>query len=44
MLLPKKTRGGTVNAVLDLHFGDEKSAFGETAAGQMAGTLLIRGS
>ena len=44
VLLPKKTRGGTVNAILDLHFGDEKSAFGKTAAGQMAGTLLIRGT
>jgi zinc protease len=44
VLVPKKTRGGTVNAILDLHFGDEKSAFGKTAIGQMAGTLLIRGT
>jgi zinc protease len=44
VLLPKKTRGGTVNAILDLHFGDEKSAFGKTAIGQMAGMLLIRGT
>jgi zinc protease len=44
VLLPKKTRGGTVNAVLDLHFGDEKSVFGKGPAAQMAGALLIRGS
>ena len=27
-LLSKKTRGGTVNAALTLHFGDEKAVFG----------------
>ena len=44
VLLPKKTRGGTVTAVLDLHSGDEKSLFGREAAGQMAGALMMRGS
>ncbi|MBV8843415.1 MAG: insulinase family protein [Bryobacterales bacterium] len=44
VLLPKKTRGGTVNAVLDVHFGDEKSVFGKGFAAQMAGSLLIRGT
>ncbi len=44
VLLPKKTRGGTVNAVLDLHFGDEKSVFGKGAAAQMAGAMLMRGT
>jgi zinc protease len=44
VLLPKKTRGGTVNAVLDLHFGDEKGVFGKGPAAQMAGALLMRGT
>ncbi|HEY7335959.1 MAG TPA: pitrilysin family protein [Bryobacteraceae bacterium] len=44
VLLPKKTRGGTVNAILDLHFGDEKSVFGKGGAAQMAGALLMRGT
>jgi zinc protease len=44
VLLPKKTRGGTVTATLSLHFGDEKSLFGKGAASQMAGSMLMRGS
>jgi zinc protease len=44
VLLPKKTRGGTVNAILDLHFGDEKSVFGKGPAAQMAGAMLLRGT
>jgi zinc protease len=44
VLLPKKTRGGTVTAVLSLHAGDEKSLFGRAAAEQMAGSLMMRGS
>jgi zinc protease len=44
VLLPKKTRGGTVTAVLNLHFGDEKSLFGKGAAQQMAGAMLMRGT
>jgi zinc protease len=44
VLLPKKTRGGTVNAVLDLHFGDEKSLVGKRFGAQMAGSLLMRGT
>jgi zinc protease len=43
-LLPKKTRGGSVAAVLALHFGDEKSVFGKSAAAQMAGAMLMRGT
>jgi zinc protease len=43
-LLPKKTRGGTVNATLVLHFGDVKSVTGKAVAGQMAGILLMRGT
>jgi len=44
VLLPKKTRGGTVIANLQLHFGDEKSVFGKSTAAQMAGSLLMRGT
>jgi zinc protease len=43
-LLPKKTRGGTVTAVVRLHFGDEKSVFGKQTAASMAGALLMRGT
>jgi zinc protease len=44
VLLPKKTRGGIVSALLNLHFGDVASLRGRTTAGQMAGRLLIRGT
>jgi zinc protease len=44
VLLPKKTRGGTVVASLQLHFGDEKSLAGKGAAPRMAGSLLMRGT
>jgi zinc protease len=44
VLLSKKTRGGTVTARLDLHYGDEKSVFGKTATAQIAGTLLMHGT
>ena len=44
VLLPKKTRGGTVVANLQLHFGDEKSLSGKGAAPRMAGSLLMRGT
>ena len=43
-LLSKKTRGGTVNASLILHFGDEKAVFGKGTAAQMAGSMLMRGT
>jgi zinc protease len=43
-LLSKKTRGGTVNASLAIHFGDEKSAFGKSTIGSMTGALLMRGT
>jgi zinc protease len=43
-LLPKKTRGATVHAVLTLHYGDEKSLFGKDAAGQVTGAMLMRGT
>jgi zinc protease len=44
VLLPKKTRGGTIVASLTLHFGDEKSLANKGAAPQIAGGLLMRGT
>jgi zinc protease len=44
VLLPKKMRGGTVVARLTVRFGDEKSLFGKSAAAQLAGGLLMRGT
>ena len=44
VLLPKKTRGGTVVAQMIFRFGDEKSLFGKSATGQMAGAMLMRGT
>jgi zinc protease len=43
-LLPKKTRGGTVVAVLTLRFGDEKSLAGKSTAADMAADMLMRGT
>jgi zinc protease len=44
VLLPKKTRGGTVTAMVTLRFGDEKALFGKSAEAQFAGGLLMRGT
>jgi zinc protease len=44
VMLPKKTRGGTVVATMNVRFGDEKSLFGKSTAGSMAGALLMRGT
>jgi zinc protease len=44
VLLPKKTRGGTLVAQLVMRFGDDKSLFGKSTAGEMAGAMLMRGS
>src|SRR5205085_1979785 len=43
-ILPRKMRGGTVTALLDLRFGDEKSLAGKSAVAQIAGGLLMRGT
>jgi zinc protease len=43
-LLPKGTRGGAVQAVLTLHFGDEKSLFGQKTAADFAAALLDKGT
>ncbi|MGB8337801.1 MAG: pitrilysin family protein, partial [Burkholderiales bacterium] len=42
-LLPKKTRGATVNANLQLRFGDEASLQGKGPAGTLTGSMLARG-
>jgi zinc protease len=42
VLLPRQTRGATVSAIVELHFGDEKSLAGQSATAQLAGSLLMR--
>ena len=44
VMFPKRTRGGTVVASMIVRFGDEKSLFGKSTAGSMAGALLMRGT
>jgi zinc protease len=44
VMFPKKTRGATVSAVVNVRFGDEKSLFGKEAAWEMPGPLLMRGT
>jgi zinc protease len=44
VMFPKKTRGGTVVATMNVRFGDEKSLFGKSTAGEMAGAMLMRGT
>ena len=44
VMFPKKTRGGTVVASLNVRCGDEKSLFGKSTAATMAGALLMRGT
>jgi len=36
-LLPRKTRGGTVSALVEVHYGDEKSLAGKAAVGATDG-------
>ncbi|MBZ5603639.1 MAG: insulinase family protein [Acidobacteriia bacterium] len=43
-LLPKKTRGATVNATLAMHYGDEKSLFGKEITAQLTAAMLTRGT
>ncbi len=43
-LLPKRTRGATVVARLRLQFGDERSLTGRATAGDLAGSMLMRGT
>ncbi len=43
-LLPKRTRGATVVAKLDLHWGSEESTRGRSTACTLAGEMLLRGT
>ncbi len=43
-LLPKGTRGGAVQAVLSLHFGDEKSLAGQSEVADFVAALLDKGT
>ena len=43
-MLPKRTRGNTVNASLTFRFGDEKSLMNRDAAASFAGAMLMRGT
>ncbi|QJQ07706.1 insulinase family protein [Undibacterium piscinae] len=43
-LLPKKTRGETVNVALRLHWGDQTSLFGKKHLASFADSLLLTGT
>lgn len=43
-LLPKKTRGATVVAQLQLRYGDDQSLMNRSTAAQLAGDMLTRGT
>ena len=43
-LLQKKTRGGSVHAVINLHFGDLAGVAGKDVTADLAGDALIRGT
>lgn len=43
-MLPKRTRGGKVNAVLVLRWGDERGTTGRSAACNVASAMLSRGT
>ncbi len=43
-ILPKKTSGDKIYAAIELHFGDEKTLAGQSAAAQMTAALLMRGT
>jgi zinc protease len=43
-VLPRQTRGGNVDAIIELHFGDPQSLAGKSAVAQIAGSLLMRGT
>lgn len=43
-LLPKKTRGGQIHAVIDLHLGDEANLQGQADRARVAAQMLMRGT
>lgn len=44
VMFPKKTRGATVSAVVNVRFGDEKAVFGKSTTADLAAALLMRGT
>ncbi|HEU5180004.1 MAG TPA: pitrilysin family protein [Candidatus Polarisedimenticolia bacterium] len=44
VMLPKKTRGATVQVVMNMNLGDEKSLQGRATAASFAGAMLMRGT
>ncbi len=44
VMLPKKTRGGTVNAGVTLNIGNEKALMGKGGAADLCGSMLMRGT
>ena len=44
VMMPKKTRGGTVVSRLTLRYGDEKSLFGKSRAASFTWSMLPRGT
>jgi len=44
VFVPKDTRGDTVVVNMALHLGDEKSLMGRETAGNLAGSMLMRGT
>jgi zinc protease len=44
VLLPKKTRGGSVVAQVRLEFGDEQAMFGKAQVAQVTAAMLMRGT
>jgi zinc protease len=44
VMFPKKTRGGTVTARVNIRFGDEKSLFAKSTAADIASDMLMRGT
>jgi zinc protease len=44
VMMPKKTRGGTVVSRVTLRYGDEKSLFGKSRAAQFTWSMLPRGT
>ncbi len=44
VLVPKKTRGGSVSAFLRLDFGDQQNLMGKALPGDLAASMLMRGT
>ncbi len=44
VLVPKKTRGGSVSAFITLRLGDEKNLMGKSLSGDLAASMLMRGT